>query len=288
MPKMHLSFVKMGVTAQPEAGKLYLDTGNNLCPGIIDHHQLSYETCAALLALQQKELYTEWLTGLPEVEIVLHLQPDIDCIAALCIVDAVLNGKKVSEKNLGKLARYTLEKDMGRTEPPDLHRPSLYDLLTARLQLIRDEFSCGEGKTPEEQLTDFRCWEMSDRMAREGMELISGFMDMFARRDIPEFRLSGDAGDEKLFLTERKYLQDDYQWYCSDLSDFNRVTVVQPRIPLRGLNTSEVKKALIYRNPGASLFKVWARHDVFHAGTEEGFTVLLVIWDGPRGRSATS
>ncbi|MDP2983959.1 MAG: hypothetical protein Q8O92_11610 [Candidatus Latescibacter sp.] len=294
MPEIRLSFTTMGATVKPEPGKLFLDTGNNLCPGIIDHHQLSHETCTALLALQRKELYTEWLAGLPEVEVVLHLQPDIDCIAALYIVDAMLNGKNIGEENLEKLARYALEMDMGRTERPDLERPSLYNLLTARLQIIMDEFACPEEKIPEVlkqvqddtchaelvSASDARCREMNTRMAREGLEVVSRFLNLLERREIKEFRLNGDAGDEALFIAERKYLQDDYQRYCSDLGDFNRVTIVQPRIPLLGLNTSEVKKALIYRDPSASLFKLWARHDIFHAGSAEGFTVLLVIWNG--------
>jgi hypothetical protein len=283
MPEIHLSFEKMGATVHPEAGKLFLDTGNNLCLGIIDHHQLSYETCTALLVIQKRDFFLEWLSGFPEIEVVLHLKPDIDCIAALYIVDAVLNTKPVSEKNLEKLAQYTLEKDMGHTEPPDILHPSLYDLLTARLQLIIDEYFCEEGKTPDDQLSDANCRKMSERMAREGLALISEFMNLFEHGEIQEFRLQGEVR-EKHFPIERKYLQDDYQWYCSDLGDFNRVTIVQPRIPLQGLNTSEVKKALIYRDPSASLFKLWARHDVFHTGSEEGFTVLMVIWNsGPPG-----
>ena len=58
MPEIRLSFTTMGAAVQPEPGKLFLDTGNNLCPGIIDHHQLSYKTCTTLLVLQRKELYT--------------------------------------------------------------------------------------------------------------------------------------------------------------------------------------------------------------------------------------
>jgi hypothetical protein len=284
MPEIHLSFEKMGATVQPVAGKLFLDTGNNLCQGIIDHHQLSYETCTAQLVIQKPELCTDWLAGFPVVEIVLHLKPDIDCIASLYIVDAVLNAKPVIRENMEKLTRYTMEMDMGRTEPPDIHRPSLYDLLTARLQLIRDEFSCEEGKTPDEQLSDERCSKMSERMAEEGLVIIAKFMELLEHGEIEEFRLNKESS-LKHFPVERKYLDDDYQWYCSDLGDFNRVTIIQPRIPLHGLNTSEVKKALIYRNPSSSLFKLWARHDAFHAGTEEGFTVLLVIWNSVPGGS---
>jgi hypothetical protein len=284
MPEIRLSFIKMGAAVHPEPGKLFLDTGNSLTHGILDHHHLSRETCAAILALERKELYTDWLAGYDAVDVVLHEQPDIDCIAALCIVDAVLNGKDIGEELLKKLARYTLDKDMGRTERPDIERPSLYDILMGRFQIIRNDFACGEDKSGEEPHFDFECRAMYERMTVEGLDIISRFLSMMERGEIRDFRMSGEETDESLFREERAYLADDSARYLADLSDFNRVTIIPARIPLKEINTSETKRALIYRDPASTLFKIWARHDTFHAGSEEGFATLLVIRNTGKGK----
>lgn len=92
----------MGSTVLPERGKLFLDTGNRLTEGILDCHQMNREMCSSQLAFDHPELYTGWLKDYDAIDAVLHEYPDLDCIAALYIVDCMLNGKNVSSEILKK------------------------------------------------------------------------------------------------------------------------------------------------------------------------------------------
>ncbi len=268
MPKLTLSFTSMGATVEPEPGTLFLDTGNRLTPGVVDHHHMSLETCTARLVLDRPELSTGWIGG-GDAVVVVHHRPDLDCIASFFIVDAILNGGPPRDV-LERLADYALEVDLGRFGSPNVDNPGLYEILTARLHLVESAARKETGGAAPPDL--------DSRLAEAGIEVVGLFARTAADGVISGFD-SFPAGDGDVFAEERRFLAEDYRRYTADLGDFDRVSFLTVRVPEQAVALSREKTALVYRNPRAALFKLWARHDTVHAPGGDGFRVLLVIWD---------
>ncbi len=278
MPEIKLSFVEMGATVQPERGKLYLNTGNDLTPGVIDHHQLARETCTAMLVCEHRELYSDWLSDYDEVEIILHNQPNLDCIASLFIIDAIINERNIDEGMLKDLAEYTLEIDMGKTANPDIERPSLYLVLAARTQMLMDRFK-KEGEAVKDDYGEDSNNQLREDIVNAGLQIITEFIEKIQSDEIHGFDGHGAQYGEGYFDEERKYLKGDYAKYIHDLENYRKVNFISVEIPLKHVGTSEKKKALIYRNPSPTLFKLWARQDEIHSDSGEGFQIMMVIWN---------
>lgn len=75
---MIFSFIKAGLDVNSNEDKLYLDVGNKLCLGIIDHHQLSnIKKSATSLVFENPNLIPTNLK-----KIIVHNSPDLDCLAS--------------------------------------------------------------------------------------------------------------------------------------------------------------------------------------------------------------
>lgn len=275
MPVLNVSFIKMGATATPAKGKLYLDTGNMLAVGIIDHHQMSRETCTTRLVLDHRELYMDFLSGAEQVEVVLHEYPCFDCIVAVFVVDALLNKRAVSEEVLQQLADYTLEIDMGRIEEPVIESPSLYYILMTQLDLLAKK--SGMDLFPRDSSASAQ-HPVFHAMVKRGLETIGHFVALVQSGTLGSFRGNGVCLEDSFFNQERQYLKDDYDKYIADLNDYTKVNFIATRALLKNINISETADALVYRNPSCNFFKIWARHDRVNAPSGAGFHVLLVIW----------
>lgn len=75
---MIFSFIKAGLEVNSNEDKLYLDVGNKLCLGIIDHHQLSnIKKSATSLVFENPNFIPTNLK-----KIIVHNSPDLDCVAS--------------------------------------------------------------------------------------------------------------------------------------------------------------------------------------------------------------
>jgi len=279
MPEISVSFIKVGATATPEKDKIYLDTGNMLTFGMLDHHQISGETCTARLALEHRELYTDWVAGADRIEVVLHEYPCFDCLVALFVVDAIVNKKPTSEAVLHKLADYTLDIDMGRIEQPSMDCPGLYYIVMTQLDMLAKQF-CPDGLPGDG--TASAPHQLFHAMVNKGLETVGLFAALVKSGRLGSFSGDGACLEEHLFSQERQYLKDDYGRYLADLNDYARVNFIAVRALLKNINASEVADALVYRNPSCNFFKIWARHDYVHSPSGTGFQILLVIWHDSR------
>ena len=80
---MNYLFIDAGSIVQHENKKIFLDVGNALEFGIIDHHQFSdLEKSATRLVYENRDFIDKNLNT-----IVLHKSPDLDCIAASFLVE---------------------------------------------------------------------------------------------------------------------------------------------------------------------------------------------------------
>ncbi len=75
---MIYSFIKPGTDVNSNEDTLYLDVGNKLCVGIIDHHQLkNIKKSATRLVFDNSDFIPKNLEN-----IILHNSPDLDCVAS--------------------------------------------------------------------------------------------------------------------------------------------------------------------------------------------------------------
>ena len=95
---LRFAFVGMGDHAPPDGGpgdRLFLDTGNDLRPGVIDHHQLTaYNGSTTGLVLVHPELIDGAIVPTRRRDdpftLVVHEQPDLDCVASAYLAAAYL------------------------------------------------------------------------------------------------------------------------------------------------------------------------------------------------------
>lgn len=93
-------FVRVGTVVEPRPRYLYLDVGNKTTPGIIDTHAdpsaAEAAPCSASLIVTTPSLVTDWIqAGDPQTCIVVHENPDFDCIASSLLA------RKLIEARLG-------------------------------------------------------------------------------------------------------------------------------------------------------------------------------------------
>ncbi len=95
---IRFAFVGMGEQAPPSHGpgdRLFLDVGNDLRPGVIDHHQLTaYSGSTTGLVLSHPELIDAAVVLTRRRDdpftLVLHEHPDLDCVASAYLACAYL------------------------------------------------------------------------------------------------------------------------------------------------------------------------------------------------------
>jgi hypothetical protein len=95
---------------------IILDTGNNLLPGIIDHHQPDSnvaESCVTSLVVHDAEKYISHLKDQDEILIITHFIPDLDAIGSVYFTKKYLENNDF-DANDRMIADYILEVDSGK------------------------------------------------------------------------------------------------------------------------------------------------------------------------------
>ncbi|MBI5509979.1 MAG: hypothetical protein HY903_14580 [Deltaproteobacteria bacterium] len=108
-----ISFLDKGALCTAKPGVLVTDTGNDLVPGILDHHQLAERTCATALVLNRAELIARAHAEAPIHELVTHTRPDLDAAASIYLAKQILATGKVPP-GATALAAYVSKDDTAR------------------------------------------------------------------------------------------------------------------------------------------------------------------------------
>ena len=84
---MNYNFIEAGSNVKNKHKNLYLDVGNNLTNGIIDHHQLiDIQKSATRLVYENKKFISNDIDT-----ITLHKSPDLDCVASSYLANYYIN-----------------------------------------------------------------------------------------------------------------------------------------------------------------------------------------------------
>lgn len=246
-------FIPAGSTVTPEKGKVFLDVGNDLCPGIIDNHSDKSQHCSSYLAYHNPEYVSKMFD--PDKEsftIIVHKYPDYDAILSAYISTKIIQNKKLTEndKHLSEIADQ-VDRGLNPFSNIDSNNFLLYFYVMGR-------------KSDLEKL-------------RVGFEIFDHInKKTFSKEEI----LSGEALKENNPFKEFAVKIDmDYDFYLKDLE---KSEVIYIDIYNTKKKVFEKIDGLIINQPESELFKYWGRSDREHSYSKKGFILLFVIFNGPR------
>jgi hypothetical protein len=275
---IHFVFAGLGEHAPASVGpkdRLFLDVGNDLRPGVLDHHHLTaHSGSAAGLVLA----HAAFIDGAvcqdrsPEAPfaIVLHDNPDLDCIASAYLSLAYLTTRTFPQ-GVDVLARYADEVDEGR-QGMSLANPftlyAAYMRLTDRLR-----------QRPWN--SDVEYWQAC---VRSGLELVAYVVSQAVQQGLPFPGVDAFACPDMFGPQDRQKVQADIQRYRRKLED-PRCHARQDRLRLPGQFGGTVEaEALLIRDventddpDRCAFFKDWARTDAKRCPNGRGFVALSVF-----------
>jgi hypothetical protein len=260
----------------PPPDRLYLDVGNDRRPGVIDSHQVEspYTGSTARLILAHPEL----VCGAAQpgrdpaapFTIVLHKQPDLDCVASAYLAIARLATGAFPE-GAEALARYVDKVDDGALGASLANPGSLY----AAYQIVIDRLARQRWQDEHER---YRA------SVEAGLALVEFVVAQRLQTDLPLTAVDA-LGCPGLFQPEdRQALEADAARYRQKLADpATCARQVRLRLPGEYGGTLAVEALLVRDVQGISdpqrclFFKDWARTDAERAGNGRGFIALSVF-----------
>jgi serine/threonine protein kinase len=283
VPRACLRFAFLGLgeqVADPVPGRLFLDVGNNLRPGVIDHHQ---QTCAAgsttSLVLQRPDLVLGAVSSRRDPDqpftLVLHEWPDLDGVAAAWLAAICLETGTFPPGSTA-LARYVDKVDEGSL---GLSLANPFSLYAGYLQLV-DRAARQSWNSPIE------CWQ---ECVRQGLQVVGYAVAEGERRGVPLPAVDAFACPDLFGPDDRKVIHDDADRYVAKLREpstrARKATLQLPgqfggTIGVQSLRVRDVQNA--YDPERCVYFKDWARTDSRRAGNGKGFEALSVFMsEGP-------
>jgi len=274
---IRLFFVGLGERAVGKpapADRLYLDVGNDLAPGVIDQHQrVAFQGSTTSMVLAHRELID--LAIVPDrssgdpFTLVLHRQPDLDCVAAAYLALSWLTRGRFPDA-AERLGRYLDRIDQGEL---GLSRDNPFSLYAGYMTLAHRFL---QQRYPNEQLQ----WQA---LVQAGLPVVEFALTESRRLDVPLDRVDVFDASSMLGETDRALVRTDLERYQMKLSD----PLCKARRGLLALPSEfggrENVAALWVRDVQNSddpercmFFKDWARSDAKRAGNSHGFVALSV------------
>jgi hypothetical protein len=281
---VRFAFVGMGERAPDWAGPqdhLWLDVGNDLRPGVIDHHHLTAGTgSTAGLVLAYPGFLDRSVEPARRADaaftLVLHDKPDLDAVAAAYLALGYLC-TRAFPAGAEALARYVDEVDDGVRGATQANPFDLY----AAFQQLADRLLRRPGHTPHE------VWQ---ELVRDGMRLVGYAVEQANLRGISLTEVDAFACPGLFEPADRGEIASDLERYRRKLAD-PRTYARQVRLRLPGQfgGTVEVE-ALLVRDvqniddpERCVFFKDWARTDGARSPDGRGFAAVCVFCsEGPR------
>jgi hypothetical protein len=288
---VRFEFASYGETpsgAGERTDRLLLDVGNALRPGVIDHHHLAaYAGSTTSLALQHPDLVAGAVKPRRRADdpftIVVHVDPDLDCLAAAYLSVAWLT-TGAFPADAEALARYVDEVDQGRLGASQANPFSLY----AAYALIAHRLAQRTWRSPR---------DMWRERLRGGLDLLAFVLDAAAGQGaalpaVDAFECPGLFG-----ASDRQFVREDLDRYRRTLErPATRARILSLRLPGQLGGSAEVD-ALLVRDIRAGggedtlFFKDWARTDAAQSPAGRGFVALCVFHSraaGDRNRAIIS
>ncbi len=171
---MNYLFIDTGSIAKYENMKIFLDVGNALEFGIIDHHQFSnIEKSATRLVYENREYIDQNLNT-----IVLHKSPDLDCIASSFLVAYFIN-HDVFPVFAEQLCDFLDKVDFGHKTNTIVSLASLFTIIKSSLKSNEEIVKEGHKLIENLAINGFDAENISKDIYREQQDAIIGDRKIF-------------------------------------------------------------------------------------------------------------
>jgi hypothetical protein len=283
---VHYAFVGYGQragTPEEEMGRLYLDVGNDLRPGVIDHHHLAaYAGSTTRLVLRQPELVRQAVESVDSADrpltIVLHEHPDLDCVVSAYLAVSLLTRGEYPA-GAEALAAYVDRVDAGY---PGMSLDNPFSLYAACLFLAHRLM--------------LRTWDSRDAMwgqlIQESLRVVDFVATKGAGEETSVFEIDAFACPGLFGARDREDVRQDMARYRRKLADpSTHARRLRLRLPSLFGGTAEVTALLIRDVQNADdpdrvmFFKDWARTDQKFSLDRNGFAALCVYHSPAAGRT---
>jgi serine/threonine protein kinase len=260
--------------------RLYLDVGNDLRAGVLDHHHMTADAgSTARLVLSRPDLIDAAVNPdrRPDAPftLVLHEHPDLDCLASAYLATAYL-AARAFPPGAEALARYVGKIDEGG---PGFSLANPFALYAASQQLA-NRLARRPANSNHER------WQ---ELMRSGLTVVEYVLEQTERRGQPvpgvdAFACPGVFGPE-----DRAEVQADMERYRRKLADPRcRARQARLRLPSQFGGLVEVEALLVRDVQNGSdpervmFFKDWARTDARRCPNGTGFVALSIFHsEGP-------
>ena len=254
--------------------RLYLDVGNHLRPGVIDHHHLAACTSSTTrLVLENPGLVAGAVRRLRKASapftIVLHEHPDLDCLASAYLAVTYLT-TGAFPRGAEKLVGYVDEVDAGYLGHSQDNPHSLY----SACMLLANRLSRRNWPSRD---------EMWQALVRQGLDVVAFVMEKVAGEGSSLLDVDAFACSEHFGPRDRGEIRADLERYRTKLADPHCCArMLRLRLPRHIGGTSEVDALLIrdVQNDNdperVMFFKDWARTDSINSPSGKGFVALSV------------
>jgi hypothetical protein len=273
---VRFEFVGLGAVAPPSASfrdRLYLDVGNDLRPGVLDHHQLVMSTASATrLVLSRPDLIDSIVAPRRREDdpftLITHQFPDLDSTAAAFLaVEYLATGRFPEGADL--LALYIDRVDEGY---PGMSLDRPFTLYAAYQELVTRPSADDSGPAAARQ------------SMTNGLRLVGYVVEQAGRTRVPLEEVDAFACPGLFRVEEREAVREDIRRYEHKLADprcLARTAVL--RLPGRFREPEEVEALLVRDVQNADdpercvFFKDWARTDARRSASGKGFVALAVF-----------
>jgi serine/threonine protein kinase len=270
---IRFAFAGYGEVAPPalqHRNRLFLDVGNGLRPGVIDHHHVVGSGSVSRLIPDYLDLIDRAVTsgGADDFTIILHQSPDLDCVVSAFLAIEYLTTRKLPD-GIRKLTDYVDRVDAGL---PMMSTAFPFTLYAAQEQLL----GRSTGRNNIER------WNL---VVRDGLQLVEYVLQRM--RDHHEEIDAIDAfACPNLFGPEDRaaVTDDEKKRYPAKLTDPRTAArVAQVCVPGQFGGPVNLDALLVrdVQNPDdparVRYFKFWARSDTRRSAQGRGFEALSVF-----------
>lgn len=249
---------------KPKKNRFFLDVGNSLdfTNGLIDNHHFNsskydkkteFKSIATVIYKHEKEIkdYIKSMENIDFTEIIVHEEPDIDCITSAYIIQKYLKDEVIPEDM--KILIECVEKiDSGKMQI-EKGKP----LNPCFILYAISEIAIRENKNNNLNSDEY--------IMEKGLKLIDFIVNELKLLSKDNKSLENiDVSKNDLFSEELKLFQDDYNKYILELNNPEICEKTKIKLPLLNNDKNDIKEvdALFWNKvPECMLHKYWARQD---------------------------
>ena len=252
--KIKFQFVRNGTTAEemPEENVIWIDVGNRMGKGILDHHGNASErddsVCAAEMVYRNQNLVLDNISDSNNLTIVGHTFPDFDCVSSAYLVAKLVQEGTLSPE-MEKLVQYAKLTDTGRINPSrnDIQNP--YSILAAF------------GYMPKNEGVPFD--ELNTNIMKDGFKLLDYCLERIKENPDLTFESPELIGENSPFREEIELLKSASKEYETVVASAEETQMALPQSD--GIGHQSVSGIFIKDIPDnkltRGLMKAWLRND---------------------------